>query len=36
MDNCKIHKGEEIRKAIEKVCARLVFLPPYSPDFSGD
>lgn len=34
MDNGTIHKGEEIRKAIEKVGARLIFLPPYSPDFS--
>lgn len=34
MDNCSIHKGKEIRKAIEKVGARLIFLPPYSPDFS--
>ena len=34
MDNGTIHKGEEIQKAIEKVRARLIFIPPYSPDFS--
>lgn len=34
MDNCSIHKGEEIRHLIEAVGARLVYLPPYSPDFS--
>ena len=34
MDNCKIHQGEEIRKAIEKAGGRPIFLPPYSPDFS--
>ena len=34
MDNYGIHKGEEIEKAIKKAGARLIFLPPYSPDFS--
>lgn len=34
MDNCSIHKGEEIRKLIEGAGAKLVYLPPYSPDFS--
>jgi len=34
MDNCSIHKEEEIRRLIEAVGARLVYLPPYSPDFS--
>ena len=34
MDNCTIHKGDVIRQAIEKMGARLVYLPPYSPDFS--
>lgn len=34
MDNCSIHKGEEIRRLIESAGARLVYLPPYSPDFS--
>ena len=34
MDNCSIHKGEDIKALIEQVGARLVYLPPYSPDFS--
>lgn len=34
MDNYGIHKGEEIEKAIKKAGATLIFLPPYSPDFS--
>lgn len=34
MDNCSIHLGEEIRALIEQVGAKLLYLPPYSPDFS--
>jgi transposase len=34
MDNCPIHLGEEVKKAIEKKGARLIYLSPYSPDFS--
>jgi transposase len=34
MDNASIHKGEAVRHLIEAVGARLVYLPPYSPDFS--
>jgi transposase len=34
MDNCSIHKEEEIRPMIEAAKAKLVYLPPYSPDFS--
>jgi transposase len=34
MDNASIHKEKEIRPLLEKVGAKLVFLPPYSPDFS--
>lgn len=34
MDNLNSHKGVQIRKAIEAVGARVVFLPPYSPDFN--
>lgn len=34
MDNCSIHKNAMIRESIEAAGARLVFLPPYSPDFS--
>ena len=34
MDNLGSHKGTAIRKAIRAVDARLVFLPPYSPDLN--
>jgi transposase len=34
MDNCSIHLGEEVKKAIEKKGAKLIYLSPYSPDFS--
>lgn len=34
MDNAAIHKVKGIREMIEKVGAKLLFLPPYSPDFS--
>ncbi|MHC5748824.1 MAG: IS630 family transposase, partial [Nostoc sp.] len=34
MDNCSIHKGRDIEKLIESVGAKLIYLPPYSPDFS--
>ena len=35
MDNCSIHKVEEVTEAIEAVGARVVFLPTYSPDLKG-
>ena len=34
VDNSTIHKGIEIEKAIEEVGAKLIFLPPYSPEFN--
>jgi transposase len=34
MDNLGSHKGGAIRRAIRAVDARLVFLPPYSPDLN--
>lgn len=34
MDNLPVHHAEVIRAAIEAVGAKLVFLPPYSPDLS--
>jgi transposase len=34
MDNAKIHQEEFIRPLIERAGAHLIFLPPYSPDFS--
>lgn len=34
MDNLSCHKTDAVRLAIESVGARVLFLPPYSPDFS--
>lgn len=34
MDNLSSHKGAAVREAIEARGARLVFLPPYSPDLN--
>jgi transposase len=34
MDNAKIHLGEMVREIIEQQKARLIYLPPYSPEFS--
>ena len=34
MDNLSSHKRQRIRELIEDVGARLVFLPPYSPDLN--
>ncbi|MEL6231302.1 MAG: transposase, partial [Cyanobacteria bacterium J06627_3] len=32
--NCSIHKDETVLRLIESAGARLIYLPPYSPDFS--
>jgi transposase len=34
MDNLSSHKGASVRAAIEAVGAKLLYLPPYSPDFN--
>ncbi len=34
LDNLGAHKGERVRRLIEERGAELLFLPPYSPDFS--
>ena len=34
MDNLATHKVQGIREAIETAGARLLYLPPYSPDFN--
>ena len=34
IDNLKVHHAYSVRCAIEAVGARVVFLPPYSPDLS--
>ncbi len=34
LDNLSSHKGLEARKAVQAAGARLLFLPPYSPDLN--
>lgn len=34
MDNLGSHKADDVRKAIRKAKAHLLFLPPYSPDLN--
>jgi transposase len=34
MDNLPAHKVTGVREAIEKAGAKLLYLPPYSPDFN--
>lgn len=34
MHNLPSHKISGVREAIERAGARLLFLPPYSPDFN--
>ena len=34
MDNLSVHKVSGIREAIEATGAELLYLPPYSPDYS--
>ena len=34
MDNLAAHKVAGVREAVERAGCRLVYLPPYSPDFS--
>jgi transposase len=34
MDNLGSHKGKAVRQAIQRAAARLLFLPPYSPDLN--
>ena len=34
MDNLSAHKVPGVREAIEAAGARLLYLPPYSPDFN--
>ena len=34
LDNLGSHKGHQVRRLIEAQGARLLFLPPYSPDLN--
>jgi transposase len=33
-DNASFHKSEKVKKMLEDVGCRLIFLPPYSPDLN--
>jgi transposase len=34
LDNLGAHKADKVRELIESRAARVIFLPPYSPDFN--
>ena len=34
LDNCSVHKGSIVEKAIKEAGGQVIYLPPYSPDFS--
>ena len=34
MDNASFHKSQKTLELIESVGCRLIFLPPYSPDYN--
>jgi len=34
MDNLPAHRGNGVKAALESVGAKLLYLPPYSPDFN--
>jgi transposase len=34
LDNARIHLGEMVKEAIEQAGAKLIYLSPYSPEFS--
>jgi transposase len=34
MDNLRVHKMAGVREAIEAAGAKLLFIPPYSPDLN--
>ena len=34
MDNASFHKSNQVKKLIESVGSKLIYLPPYSPDMN--
>jgi transposase len=34
LDNARIHKSTRVKELIEEAGCRLLYLPPYSPDFN--
>src|SRR5215211_4997058 len=34
MDNARIHYDDDLVAAVEGICGKVLYLPPYSPDFN--
>lgn len=34
IDNARFHKSKKVIELVESVGCRIIFLPPYSPDFN--
>ena len=34
LDNCSVHKGKVVEQAIQEAGGQVIYLPPYSPEFS--
>ena len=34
MDNVRIHHNDDLVAAVEEIGSRVLYLPPYSPDFN--
>ena len=34
MDNARIHHNDDLVAAVEEIGGRVLYLPPYSPDFN--
>ena len=34
LDNASIHKGDEVKRLVQEAGSSLLYLPPYSPDYS--
>ena len=34
IDNASFHKSKRVVELVEAACCRIIFLPPYSPDFN--
>ena len=35
MDNARIHHNDDLVAAVEEIGGRVLYLPPYSPDFNS-
>jgi len=36
LDNASFHKSKKSKELVEKAGCKMLFLPPYSPDFKPD